>query len=166
MDFCEFNLIPGAGEQPPLAKIAVFSETGMNPKPQYNVQSAVNQYVGAHGYYDFIEEWLDNPWVRVVLFGLEYLEPSFGDFFGVRYFKADLVAGDPYLGAKLIILWEQTGSENPKPIIENALNHAIEGGTYNAFVLSTLDYPWIRVVITGINNLPFIPYDGRGANVL
>ena len=101
MDFCEFNLIPGAGEQPPLAKIAVFSETGMNPKPQYNVQSAVNQYVGAHEYYDFIEEWLDNPWVRVVLFGLEYLEPSFGNFFWCAIFRGGFSRWRSIFGSKV-----------------------------------------------------------------
>lgn len=165
MDYYEKDLLPGNPGTPPVAKFAIFSETGRNPKPQYNVQLSVNQYVGNHEYYDFVEEWLDNPWVRVVLFGLEHLDPYFENFWGVRKYEVTLIDGNIYRGAKLIILWADSAIENPKPIIENALINAVHGASYNAFILSSLNFPWMKVVITGINNLNFGEYNGRVANV-
>ena len=165
MQFYESEpLLRNAAGQP-IARFAIFSETGRNPKPQYNVQISVNQYVGNHGYYDFVEEWLDNPWVRVVLFGLEHLEPYFENFWGVRKYEVTLIGGDIYRGAKLIILWADSAIENPKPIIENALINAVHGASYNAFIISSLDFPWMKIVITGIDNLDFDDYNGQVVNV-
>jgi hypothetical protein len=165
MQFYESEpLLRNAAGQP-IARFAIFSETPRNPKPQYNVQQAVNQYVGNHEYYDFVEEWLDNPWLRVVLFGLEYIENRFTPFYGVKKYEQTLKVGDIYTGAKLIILWADSAIENPKPIIENALINAVHGASYNAFILSSLNFPWMKVVITGINNLDFEDYRGEVVNV-
>lgn len=169
MQFYESEpLLRNAAGQP-IARFAIFSETPRNPKPQYNVQRSVNQYVGNHGYYDFVEEWLDNPWVRVVLFGLEYLENQFTPFYGVKKYEQTLIEdnieGNIYARAKLIILWADSAIENPKPVIEEALINAVQGASYNAFIISSLDFPWMKIVITGINDLNFDEYNEQVANV-
>jgi len=164
MQFYESDPLLNA-EGVPVARFAIFSETPRNPKPQYNVQLAVNQYVGNHEYYDFVEEWLDNPWIRMIFWGLENIDyvPYQG---GIQRRDFELIEGDGmFTGANLIILKADEGIENPKPMIESALIDAVNGASYNAFILSSLNYPWIKIAITGINNLNFANYHGQVANV-
>lgn len=142
-----------------IAKFVIFSETPSNMQPQDNVQAAVGRYVKSQRYYDFVEEWLDNPWLRVVFLGLENI--PFKPYYGLKKFEQTLVRGNIYTESKLIILWDDTGSKNPKPIIEGAIVNIVNGASYNAFVLSSLNNPWIKVVITGIDNLKFKPFNMR-----
>lgn len=164
MDYYEKNIF-GNPELPPIAKFVIFSETPRNPQPQNKIKSAVSNYVGRQRYYDFVEEWLDNPWIRVVMFGLENLGPYMipSRINGVSLCKIPLVSGNGnvYREAKLIILMANSTIANPKPIIERALIDAVDGASYNAFILSSLNYPWIKVVVTGINNIGFRPYRMR-----
>lgn len=137
----------------PVPQLVIFSETPRNPQPQFAVQSAVNDFVGNRNYYDFVEEWLDNPWDRVVFFGLERLFPYFTPYYGVMKFGFNLKPGDVYRRADLYILKADITIENPIPWIEGAQSRLLKKTPYNAFVLSTLNYPWIKLIITGLNNI-------------
>lgn len=143
-----------------IGEFAIISETGRNPNPQYNVQRAVNQYVNHEDYNDFVEEWLDNPWTRVVVKGFNEIDfRPMREFNGqVEKHEVELRPGNQFTRSKIVFLFANPEIENPRPIMEKAVQHVIEGSLYNAFVDSHLDNPWVRIVVVGINNLPFRPY--------
>lgn len=143
-----------------VGEFAIISETGRNPNPQYNVQRAVNQYVGNDDYNDFVEEWLDNPWTRLVVKGFNEIDfQPMQELNGqVEKHEIPLVPGNRFTRSKIVFLFADPTIENPRPIMESAVQHVIEGSLYNAFIDSHLDNPWIRIVVVGINNLPFEPY--------
>lgn len=148
-----------------VGEFAIISETGRNPNPQYNVQRAVNQYVGHDDYNDFVEEWLDNPWTRLVVKGFNEIDfQPMPEFHGqIEKHEVELLPGNQFTRSKIVFLFADPTIENPRPIMESAVQHVIEGSLYNAFIDSHLDNPWIRIVVVGINNLPFEPYLIEGA---
>ena len=143
-----------------VGEFAIISETGRNPNPQYNVQRAVNQYVGNDDYNDFVEEWLDNPWTRLVVKGFNEIDfQPMPEFHGqIEKHEVELLPGNQFTRSKIVFLFANPEIENPRPIMESAVQHVIEGSLYNAFIDSHLDNPWIRIVVVGINNLSFVPY--------
>ncbi|MCQ2316311.1 MAG: hypothetical protein MJZ85_06465 [Bacteroidales bacterium] len=143
-----------------VGEFAIISETGQNPNPLYNVQRALNQYVGHEDYNDFVEEWLDNPWIRVVVKGFNEIDfQPMQDFSEqIEKYEVELIPGNQFTRSKIVFLFANPEIENPRPIMESAVQYVIEGSLYNAFIDSHLDNPWIRIVVVGINNLPFEPY--------
>lgn len=57
-----------------VGKVAIL-RGGLNTEnPTALMDSAVSKYVGRTGYNEFVEIYLDNPWVRVVVIGINDLE--------------------------------------------------------------------------------------------
>jgi hypothetical protein len=56
-------------------KIAIFAYTGSGDPVLY-LNDAVSQYVGHEGYNEFIDANMDNPWVRVIIKGLNDMDQT------------------------------------------------------------------------------------------
>ena len=57
-----------------VGKVAIFRGGLNTDNPTAILDSAVSKYVGNDGYNEFVEIFLDNPWVRVVVIGINELE--------------------------------------------------------------------------------------------
>lgn len=53
---------------------------------------------------------------------------------------------------KLAIIIGGLNSDKPKEYLDKVVEKYVSGKTYNEFIDSHLNNPWIRVVITGIND--------------
>jgi hypothetical protein len=63
-------------------KIAVFMYAGAED-PIAPLDNAVSVYVGHHGYTEFVDINMDNPWVRVIIDGINDMEQE--DFDPVKH---------------------------------------------------------------------------------
>jgi len=54
-------------------KIAIFTYNG-NENPKICLDKAVRDYTNGRGFNQFIDSHLDNPWVRVVILGLNEMK--------------------------------------------------------------------------------------------
>jgi hypothetical protein len=57
-----------------VGKVAVLRGGLKSDNPTALMNSAVSKYVGDKGYNEFVEIHLDNPWVRVIVGGINELE--------------------------------------------------------------------------------------------
>ncbi|MGB3227094.1 MAG: hypothetical protein WBB02_03895 [Saprospiraceae bacterium] len=60
--------------QKAVGKIAIFRGGLNTDNPSELLERAVSKYVGDKGYNEFVEIYLDNPWVRVIVLGINELE--------------------------------------------------------------------------------------------
>jgi hypothetical protein len=58
----------------PVGKIAILRGGLNTDNPTALMDAAVSKYVGKTGYNEFVEIYLDNPWVRVVVTGINELK--------------------------------------------------------------------------------------------
>jgi len=57
-----------------VGKLAVLRGGLSTENPTELMNSAVSKYVGLKGYNEFVEIYLDNPWVRVIISGINKLD--------------------------------------------------------------------------------------------
>jgi len=81
-------------------------------------------------------------------------------FQGVEIFEQNLLDAQNNIVGKLTILRGGFYSDNPSQFMDAVVNKYVEGKLYNQFIEKFLDNPWVRVIITGINDLPFKEYAG------
>lgn len=62
---------------------------------------------------------------------------------------------------KIAILRGGFSHANPKEYMDLAVYAYVEGCIYNEFIEEHLDNPWLRVVIKGINEIDFNPFNGQ-----
>lgn len=62
---------------------------------------------------------------------------------------------------KIGILRGGFSKTNPKEYMDLAVYEYVEGCIYNEFIEEHLDNPWLRVVIKGINDMKFNPFNGQ-----
>lgn len=131
------------------AEMGILIENPRNRKPQPNVDAAVMTFVGGREYSDYVEEWLDDPWLRLVICGIGSLNYDFDNRInGIATFDENL----PNEG-HICILFAHPNIKNPKIILDDAVMRLTNGCSYNAFV--SMHYPYVRIVIWGLNNLPY-----------
>lgn len=58
----------------PDGKIAIFRCRSTVDNPTSLINEAISVYVGDKGYNEFVEIHLDNPWIRIVVGGINYFE--------------------------------------------------------------------------------------------
>lgn len=58
-------------------KLVIFTYVGQDD-PVEKLDIAVSKYVGSRAYMQFVDIHMDNPWIRVVIFGTDQMEE--GDF--------------------------------------------------------------------------------------
>lgn len=131
------------------AEMKIFIADPRNRNPQSEVENAVQYFVNGRLYNDYVEEWLDDPWLRLVICGIGSLTYNYNQQNGVASFYENLPGGGIY------ILFAHPNIGNPKPVLDNAVMQLTEGRSYNAFVEHTRNNPYVRIVILGINNLPY-----------
>ena len=71
-------------------------------------------------------------------------------------FEQELKNGDKIVG-KVAILRGGLNTDNPTGILNAAVSQYVERTGYNEFVEIYLDNPWVRVIVSGINELDFKP---------
>lgn len=59
----------------------------------------------------------------------------------------------------LSILCGGLGVSNPKAYMDSVVSNYVKGAMYNEFIEVFLDNPYVRVIITGINEVDFNKYD-------
>lgn len=72
----------------------------------------------------------------------------------VEIFEQELKNGDKTVG-KVAILRGGLNTDNPTAIMNDAVSTYVGTNGYNEFVEVFLDNPWVRVVVSGINELDY-----------
>lgn len=72
----------------------------------------------------------------------------------IEIFEQELKNGDRTVG-KVAILRGGLNTDNPTAIMNDAVSTYVGTKGYNEFVEVFLDNPWVRVVVSGINELDY-----------
>jgi hypothetical protein len=59
---------------------------------------------------------------------------------------------------KVAVLRGGIGAENPVSYMNKAVSKYVKGAMYNEFIEIHMDNPWVRVIISGINELNYEPF--------
>ena len=139
----------------PPAHLVVFNEDASMRDPTATMREHIQQYMTRHQGENisiYEEEWLDDPWIRILINGADRLQ---FDFDRVGDLAVDGIAS--YIQnlnerAQIAIFFANPAFVNPKPVLDNAVDIFVANRTYNAFVDITR-YPYVRIVIIGLNDL-------------
>ena len=63
--------------------------------------------------------------------------------------------------ARITILRGGLNTDNPSAIMNEAVAKYVNHEGYNHFVEIHLDNPWVRVIISGINDLEYDPFENQ-----
>lgn len=77
----------------------------------------------------------------------------------VEIFEQELTDSSKKKVGKLAIIRGGLNTDNPTAIMNNAVSKYVANKGYNEFVEVHLDNPWVRVIIGGINDLKYEPFD-------
>lgn len=155
--FLGYNQEPGH-----MVDFAIFSESPyvQNPTPLINnaIQGLINQpQIQDAVYYEFVEEWLDDPWLRLIIRGINTLHYNpLPNNNAVGHYAEQW--NNPFTGvfSELHILYIPPQTPNPKQVLDDAVMDVVQGRSYNGFVDSSLRNPYVRVVIVGLNNIAWV----------
>ena len=64
-------------------------------------------------------------------------------------------------GGRIAIIRGGFNSPNPKEYMDNVVIDYVQNHLYNEFIEEHLDNPYVRVIITGIDELSYYSYDKR-----
>ncbi len=62
-------------------------------------------------------------------------------------------------GSGKIAVFIYTGSGDPKQILDYAVHEYVETNGYHELIDANLDNPWMRVIVSDINNMKQEPFD-------
>lgn len=62
---------------------------------------------------------------------------------------------------KIAILRGGLGADNPVSYMDEAVSKFVEGNLHNQFIEVHLDNPYVRVVVSNINELDYHPFDDQ-----
>ncbi len=65
--------------------------------------------------------------------------------------RDDIIANNR--GASMYILYGGFSQPDPQQYLDEAVREFVEGEVYNEFVESSMDNPWYRIIIFGVNNI-------------
>lgn len=119
----------------------------------------IERYIQAHGLNTqndsgYIEEFLDNPWVKIVIRGIQRFQYVFNDPIAsiARHREYFHNPQGQNIGC-IDILYANPAERYPKPLLEEAIFNVVDGNAYNAFVHASMDNPWVRIVIGKLNDV-------------
>lgn len=72
-----------------------------------------------------------------------------------------LLESDNQVVGKIAIIRGGVNTDNPTGLLNNAVSEYVENTGYNEFVEIFLDNPWIRVVMSGINEIDFNKFENQ-----
>ncbi len=76
----------------------------------------------------------------------------------IEIFEQELTKNNKPVG-KLAVIRGGLNTDNPTALLNDAVSKYVNNNGYNEFVEINLDNPWIRVIIFGINDLEYKPFD-------
>lgn len=76
---------------------------------------------------------------------------------GVKINQAQYDLANGHKGRVAVILYSGTG--DPKPILDAVISNYVENEGYHELIDSNLDNPWMRVILSDINNMHQEDYD-------
>lgn len=129
--------------------LAVFMYFG-NENPVEVLDKAIATYVGDKDFYEFVDDNMDNPWIRVVLKEIEGFDKSEILVEG-RIF--DLYKLHKSQNVEVAFLSYSKGSDlRPNPIMDFALSQFSNYRGYNSFIDSDISDIWSRLIIIGLDD--------------
>jgi hypothetical protein len=78
----------------------------------------------------------------------------------IEIFEQDLTKNSTKVG-KLAILRGGLNTDNPTAMMNLAVSDYVGTTGFNEFVEIYLDNPWVRVIVSGINDLEFKPFTNQ-----
>jgi hypothetical protein len=51
--------------------------------------------------------------------------------------------------------------ENPRKYVDKMVSKYVDESPHNSFILSSMDYPFCRIIIDNINNLQYEPFENQ-----
>ena len=73
-------------------------------------------------------------------------------------YEQDLYDGNGNTKGKMAVLFGGMNAQNPKAYMDNAVIDYLQkhgNPLYNQFVEIHMDNPWLRIIVIGINELPY-----------
>lgn len=78
----------------------------------------------------------------------------------VEIFEQELKVGSNSVG-KVAVLRGGLSTDNPTDLLNTAVSKYVGYKGYNEFVEIYLDNPWVRVILSGINELDYKPFENQ-----
>lgn len=76
---------------------------------------------------------------------------------GLKINEADIILPNDKKGKIAVFLY--SGESDPSIILDNAIRGYVENNGYNELIDSHLDNPWMRVVVSNINDMEQKQFD-------
>ncbi len=126
---------------------------GLDQDDAWSYLTDAAQYLmGDTPYNHYVEEYLDNPWIRVLITSKDGF--SVEERKGYVVFHRDLPTREgSFERCEMSILVGGLGRVNPNSYMNAMVDDFIRTTGHNTFIDSTQKNPWVRVIITGINEL-------------
>ena len=163
MNNTRYSFIPIKIDQQLVGALAVLSGGFLKPSPGDFMDKEILRFENSpelksllkgstlkpQGAYTFVEEHLDNPWLRVLVWGVEnvslYSRHGFNN--GLEY--EEFVRNDN----NLIIIRGGFETPNPKSYMDAIVMELVQNRGYNQFIEATLTNPYYRILLFNINEL-------------
>ncbi len=142
-------------------KLAIITCDSCVTNPKTILDNIVSNYVDHELYNEFIDINTDNPWMRVIVRGINELNynsniiPSYGDVQVCEYVLSNTLSPN---SGQLSILRGGLHSETPIAYMNSAVTAYTNRRLHNQFIEIFKDNPWVRLIIFDINNLRYEPY--------
>ena len=125
--------------------------------PEAYLTAASSYLMEDDDYSDYIEEYRDNPWVRVLITNLDNFTKREDEDDKYTLYYRDLPGRNVYgQRCKISILVGGVGKVNPNSYMDAMVYDYIGSEGHNTFIDASLTNPCVRVIITGINELSYV----------
>ena len=119
--------------------------------PREDMNKAIESIVGDVYYADFIEHFLDNPWCRVVITNPDLLRSNSSEDKTHNY---SVFTKDVTSLVRIFILFGGDNLLSPWDDMTSIVADKYGNQLHQEFIESSLENPWDRVIIMGINDIP------------
>ena len=158
VEICEQLITGNQGGQ---YKIAIIKCSDKIENPKSTLDFAVSNFVESDGYNEFVEVFKENPWVRIVVSGINELQ--FNNIFlnenpDVDCYEFNLPTLAGFETSRFGILRGGLQENKPLEYMNNIVRKYAGETPSNHFMEIFMDNPWVRLVVFGIDNLDFTPY--------
>lgn len=143
----------------PIGKVALLWGGSRSDTPTSHMNDASCLYVKNEPHTEYIDKRLNQPWLRVILKGLNEIPFRNYDIGGgdkVLLFEQPLTNKHNQEVGRLAIFIGGLNLSNPNGILNRAVSQYTQNMLYTELVDKNLDTPWIRMIITNIDQLPLI----------
>lgn len=156
IEICDFEL-PVSNKQS--GKLIVLRCNIKASNPKAKLDDAVSVIVDHKLHNQFIDINLNNPWKRLILFGINDLEYKEYDSTDSEIYERDLFDELGHKNAKLAIIRGGLRSDNPISYMEAAVHKYVKNNPYQEFTEIYLDNPWVRLILVDITEFNYKPFN-------